>query len=117
MGFLFSVTSCKEVVPDRDQFLGAFAAIETCGAGNDTYDITIIESGTADNAVVVINLYDWGEQASATVSGNTLTIPSQLLDGITFSGTGTIADNILTINFTVSDAIASDNCNAICTRK
>ena len=117
LGFLFSITSCEEVVPDRDKFLGAFFVDETCDSGNDTYDITIIVSGSGENAVILANLYDWDEQASATVSGNTITIPSQLLDGITFSGSGTITDNILTINFSVSDGSNSDNCNAICTRK
>ena len=117
LGFLFSIKSCEEVVPDRDKFLGAFSVDETCDSGNDTYDITIIVSGSGENAVILANLYDWDEQASATVSGNTITIPSQLLDGITFSGSGTITDNILTINFTVSDGSNSDNCNAICTRK
>jgi len=107
----------KDEIPDRDKFLGVFSVIETCGNGNDTYDLTISESGSSENAVVVVNLYDWEESMSATVSGNVITIPSQLSDGLTFSGSGTITDNTLTINFTVSNATNSDNCNSICNRK
>ena len=115
--FLAFSTSCSDDEPDRDKFLGAFSAIETCGGGNDTYDITILESGSGENAIIINNLYDWDESASATVSGSSVTIPSQLLDGLTFSGSGTISDNTLTINFVVSNGTDSDSCNAICTRK
>ena len=100
----------------REKFLGAFSAIETCGGGNDTYSITIIESGSSEDAVVLGNLYDWGEPLNATISGSNITIPSQLTSGLTFSGSGSISGNTLTINFTVSDGTNSDNCNAICTR-
>ncbi|MCB0581423.1 MAG: hypothetical protein KDD10_19190 [Phaeodactylibacter sp.] len=101
----------------RIKFLGAYSVVETCGSGNDSYEIIIIESGSSDNAIVINNLYDFGESVSATVSGNSVTIPSQLLSGITYSGNGTISGSTLTINFTVSDSVDSDNCNAICTRK
>lgn len=111
-------TSCKkDDMPDRDKFLGAYSVVETCGGGNDAYDLTIIESGSSEDAIVVANFYNWGGQLSATVDGNNITIPSQLNDGLTFSGSGTISDNTLTINFMVSDGTNSDTCNAICTRR
>ena len=118
LGIVLATASCKkDETPDRDKFLGAYTVVETCGSGNDSYDITIIESGTAENAVIIVNLYDFGAQISATVSGNNITIPSSTTGGITYSGNGTISGNTLTVTFTVSDGSASDNCTATCTRK
>lgn len=118
IGCLFSTTSCKkDDIPDRDKFLGSFSVVETCGNGNDTYDLSIIESGSSENAVVIMNLYDWQESMSGTVNGNSITIPSQLSDGLTFSGNGTISGNTLTINFSVSNGTDSDNCNSVCNRR
>lgn len=114
---------CKEdePEPDRDKFLGAFSVVETCGSGNDSYDLTVIESGSGENAVIVINLYNVGAQISGTVSGNSMTIANQLVNGITYSGTGTISENTLTINFSVSGTVQgqtlTDNCNSVCTRR
>ncbi|MBN2613454.1 MAG: hypothetical protein JXB00_18005 [Bacteroidales bacterium] len=118
-GTINLLTSCDkdEDPPARDQFLGVFTVVESCGSGNDTYEIIILESGTNANAIIINNLYDWEESASASISGNNVTIPSQLLDGITFSGSGSISGNTLTINLSVSTGDASDNCNLICTRK
>jgi len=118
LGVLLTTSNCKkDETPDRDKFLGAFSVVETCGSGNDSYDVTIIESGAADNAIIFINLYNLSAQASATVDGNNITIPSQLLAGITYSGSGSISGNILTINFTVSAGGQTDNCVVVCTRK
>ena len=116
-GFIFNCCEKEYPPPARDQFLGLFTVVETCGSGNDTYDITIMESGTNANAIIINNLYDWEESASATVNGNSVSIPSQLLDGITFSGSGTISGNTLTISLSLSAGNAADNCNLICTRK
>ncbi|MBN2613457.1 MAG: hypothetical protein JXB00_18020 [Bacteroidales bacterium] len=116
-GYILSGCEKEDDAPARDQFLGVFTVVESCGSGNDTYEIIIMESGTNANAIIINNLYDWEESASASISGNNVTIPSQLLDGITFSGSGSISGNTLTINLSVSTGDASDNCNLICTRK
>ncbi|MEO1513393.1 MAG: hypothetical protein AAFV95_00215 [Bacteroidota bacterium] len=117
LGLLVLGTSCSKDDPARDKFLGAYSVVETCGGGNDTYEIVIIESGTGDNAVVLNNLYGGGASLSATVDGNRINIDTQVQGGVTYNGSGTIDDNILTINFTVSALGQSDNCNAVCTRK
>lgn len=118
MGFLMN-SGCKDepLIPDRDKFLGVFTVIETCGNGNDGYELTIIESGADESAVVILNLYDFGESLSATVTNSMINIPSQLVDGLTFSGQGSISDDALTLNFNVTNGIDSDNCNSICNRK
>lgn len=117
-GLMFFTAGCKkDKTPDRDKFLGAYTVVETCGSGNDAYDITILESGTADNAIIIANLYDSATQLSATVSGNNLTIASQLTSAVTWSGNGSINGNTLSINFALAAAGVSDNCTAVCSRK
>lgn len=117
-GVVLFTTSCKkDKTPDRDKFLGAYSVVQTCGSGNASYDITIIESGTADNAVIIVNLYNITQQWSATVSGDNITISTQVVGAITWSGSGSIAGNSLTISFTGATAGVFDNCTAICTRK
>ncbi len=118
-GSLIVLSGCKkdDDGADRSDFVATYSVIETCGAGNDSYDITITESSTSDDGILIANLYDWDETATATVDGDNLTIPSQLLDGLTFSGTGTLDGNELTINFQVAFGPDSDNCSAACTKK
>jgi len=119
LAFSLTFTSCSndDDEPDREKFLGVFSAVETCGGGTDAYDLIILESGTDGGAVVVNNLYNFGESLSATVSGDNITVASQLAGGLTYSGSGSISGDILTLNFTVANSTGEDVCNAVCTRK
>jgi len=114
---LISLHCSKEEVSENVKFLGAYTMAETCGLSDDTYDLVIWESGRDAQSIIIYNLYNWGEIASATVSGNTLTIEEQILDGISFSGTGTLNGDALEINFDVSLGTESDSCNATGVRK
>ncbi|MDJ1504588.1 hypothetical protein [Xanthocytophaga agilis] len=119
---LFS--SCKKHDPDpkvdREKFLGSYELIETCG------DLSLevglfIASGTAHNEIEIEDLYLPLTVIKATISGNTLTIPSQeVLDpfeedgSFTISGNGTLNDNKLTIHYKVTFNDSSiDECTAI----
>ncbi len=101
----------------RAQFVGTYSVIETCGTGNDAYDIAISESSTADNAIIINNLFNWGENISATISQNSLDIPNQIADGVTFVGSGNLDGDVLTFTFTVASNGQSDNCQSTATRK
>jgi hypothetical protein len=119
ISFIFLLlSSCfEEAIPDRIKFIGSYACFELCSSGTDNYQIIISESGAAENAIFIYNLYDWDETASATVNGNSISIPPQRLDGLIFSGSGTISANTLTINLNVVDAFDSDNCLLNCTKR
>ncbi|MBN2521864.1 MAG: hypothetical protein JXB24_01255 [Bacteroidales bacterium] len=120
VGILLMSAGCNhkdEPAADRDKFLGTYNASESCGYGDDSYTIEITESSKAENAINICNLWDWDEKAYATVSGNSLIIPPQTLDGISFSGSGSISENTLTIHYTIADYYDEDNCTANCIRK
>ena len=120
VGILLMSAGCDhkdEPAADRDKFLGTYNASESCGYGDDSYTIEITESSKAENAINIYNLWDWDEKAYATVSGNSLIIPPQTQDGISFSGSGSISENTLTIHYTIADYYDEDNCTANCIRK
>jgi hypothetical protein len=106
-----------EVQPDRDKFLGTYGVVETCGEGNQSYDIRIDKSSQGGNFILIYNLYDEDLTINATVSGSNITIPVQVFEGVTYSGSGSISGNNLTISFSISETDWDDNCSAMCTKK
>lgn len=103
---------CNTLVVTK--FLGQWNTTEDCSQSAPfSYNITIT-AGTAVNTIRISNF--WGlfvNSVNATVSGNTVTIPSQEpdSDGYTVSGTGTISGTTLTLTYTVVDpANVADVC-------
>lgn len=113
---------------DRDSIVGEYDGIETCLSIDDDYDITII-AGDADNEVLIANLYASGITGlKATVDGNDITIASQETTNFfgimqTFSGTGSISGEVLTITYEVvtpdidGTEIPDDTCTTIFTKR
>lgn len=120
-GIIFLLPGCPSTDEDdngsgSNNFLGTYSCVETCTYQNDSYEITITAGGST-NEVTIYNLYDWDENATATINGNNISIPSQVLDGITFSGTGSLSGNTLTISYTAEEDDVTDDCNLVCTKQ
>ncbi len=114
---IFLSTGCKkDKTPDRDKFLGSYNVNENCDTGNWSYAITITASANSDNAIVIGNFGDYNVNVRATVSGDNVNF-NDTQGGITFSGSGNISGNTLTIIYTASAAGATDNCTATCIRQ
>jgi hypothetical protein len=98
----------------RTKFIGTFAATENCTSGTGTYSMTFTASSTSASGVLISNFGDYGVTVNGSVSKSTLTIPqqSQSIGGftITFSGSGSIANNTLTMTYSASDGTLTDNC-------
>ncbi|MDJ1504587.1 hypothetical protein [Xanthocytophaga agilis] len=126
--FILGVTllsSCKKNDPDpeanRNKFLGTFDLTETCSGSPYEYEI-VISAGFDDNEVEIKDFYYPGVNATATVAGNKITIPSQEFTGqyqgepitVTISGSGTLSGGKLTIDYnaTITD-LGSDQCTAV----
>lgn len=114
--FALLVCSCEKDEDDRDKFVGTYAISETWtldggGTGTDNYTISISLSSVDETQVVIQNLGNtitaFGAQMNvvATVSGNTITIPTQSISvgdySLTVSGTGSLNDKLLTINYLI----------------
>ena len=118
-GLVFATVSCKKEVktPDRDKFLATYSVAQDCSGQTNTYDMTIAVSAVSDNAVTIYNLFKLGKTLEATVSGDNITIASQVVSSVTYSGSGSISGNILTLNFTIANGAASISCTAVCTKQ
>lgn len=100
----------------RTKFIGNYNVNENCDSGNYTFASSISESTTAVDQIIINNLGDFGSNVRATVSGSNLTI-SDTQGGINFSGSGSIADNTLTIIYTASANGQTDSCTSVCIKQ
>lgn len=95
----------------RTKFFGTYAFSETCSpSGPDSYTVTVNTSSTAVTDIKISNIYNQGIIVNASISGSTLTIPSQAFGSATISGSGTISGNTLNLTYTVTGA-TTDSCN------
>lgn len=106
----------KDETPARDKFLGSYNVNENCSSGNFSYAITITASTTNDSDIVIGNFGDYGVNVRATVSGDNISF-NDTQGGITFSGTGNISGNTLTIIYSASAGGAVDDCTMTCLKQ
>ncbi len=122
MAILLSLGCQKDKDPDRLAFLGSYSVIEACSVtGNWEYNISITESTTDEDDIVINNFGDFGGSIRATVSGKGLNIPAQTVNvnGTAFNianGTGSINGNLLTMSYTYSVGADSESCSMTCTK-
>lgn len=97
--------SCKF---DRDAFIGNYSATYTdlC-EGISTGNMSITASTSAKNKIVITS----DGNIVGTVNGTGVTIDSQTVDGLQFSGSGSINGNILTLNLTYYDSFLDETCS------
>jgi len=100
----------------RDKFIGNYNVNENCNSGNFTYSIAVNISETDKSYVVINNLGKFGLNVRASVSDNSLNI-NDTQNSITFSGSGDINGNTLTIIYTASQGGTLDNCTSVCIKQ
>jgi hypothetical protein len=75
---------------DQSQFAGNWSVSETSKIyGVSTYNASIADSSNT-NYVLISYIYGFHTKTRATVSGNSLTISSQVIEGNQVSGSGTL---------------------------
>lgn len=115
---LITLVSCEKEQPSRDQFIGAYQANENCSSGNYNYSMSVSPSSVSEDGVILQNLGNFTQpvNVNATVKENNLTI-NDTKNGITFSGTGSINGNTLTIIYTSAVSGTTDNCTLTCIKQ
>jgi len=106
-------TNCETIT--RDKFLGTYNGNETCTVGSDTYTVTL-STNSNDLKLTFNNLYNQTNpsiSALCTIISTTEFTFSDTQNGVTYSGTGTLNGNTLTVDYTVADAISSNSCKYI----
>lgn len=102
---------------NKTDFIGSYSVSEICNGNNAGYTLTIEAVEGSDNQVTVTNLWDWEETINATISDNIITIPAQLADEVTFTGSGELTGTTLVINYTAVDNLDTETCVATATRQ
>lgn len=114
-------TSAPEDTPDvdpRDKFVGNWVCTETSKQnGQQTFTVGITLNPSNSSQVLISNFYLFGadEKANALITGNTITIPTQVFCSHTISGSGFIDNSKTIINwdYYVNDGQQTDTCTAI----
>ncbi len=92
-------------IPARDKFIAAYSCQEVCGPDNYTYNMTIVSSNSGALKVIIQNLGDFSTQvdALATVNGSNITIDAASYNNVSFTGSGSLNGNVLTLTYTATD--------------
>lgn len=121
INIMFALASCvpeDTKIDDRDDFTGNWLCQEDGTiSGQSTYNVSITKSSTDSVTIYISNFYGLGNQysATATVDGNSMTIPAQLVNNFNVSGSGTLSGSQINLNYTAS-AGGSDIVSAIYSR-
>lgn len=95
---------------NEQSLAGMYTATDDCET--DPYTVTIQEDAANSN-YELDNLYDIIDNVDFTVSGNTIAIVAGTGAGLDYSGSGTVAGNVITLNYTIVDALGTTrNCTA-----
>lgn len=86
----------------RDNVVGVWYCSETGGSSDYNFQVTIAKSASDTTRILISNFGLLGNDVDvyAKMNGLSLTIPSQTAGGSQVSGSGTIASNYKTINWT-----------------
>lgn len=124
-GLLFMVSCAPEEpedVPTPD-YSGSYTCKETSSNPAATTSFTInLKKQANEESYTSDNFYNLGFNYSAnlSISGSTVSIPSQTVSGFSISGSGSIqSDGKIQLNYRVDDGSSSgiDNCTAILTKR
>ena len=108
------LSSCEDILTDsgdpRDKLTGTWKVDETAGAlkkALEVYWVEISKHPFDSNRIVIYNFYNVDADAEAVLSGSTLTLPQQTLQGgYEVSGSGQIQGsnaNEITWSYSVDD--------------
>ncbi|RMG73396.1 MAG: hypothetical protein D6722_03820 [Bacteroidetes bacterium] len=107
-------------IPSRDKFIATYQVNESCPSGNITFQITVTASASAENAVIINNLGDFGQSVTGTVNGNSISIPNQNISSggfaLSVNGSGSINGDLLIINYTYNFSGGGESCTMNCTK-
>jgi len=108
---LISLASCETYIIEserpvrmRDRILGDHYAEDYSETYHEYYEYNVwIAAGNRSNEIYIDNLYMDGLSVYATVYGDMITIPFQVIDGYEVEGAGTIYSDQISLNYYVRD--------------
>ena len=122
--FLVFVVSCEELtdtLTPRDNIVDTWKCSETdSGNGTDSFLVEIEADALSASGIKIYNFNHLGANfaVKATVSGSSISIPNQEVDGFTISGNGSIAagNERINLNYSVDDGGGRESYSAVLTK-
>lgn len=103
------VASRTIIIDAVQAFLGSYNVTQSCNSGNSNYPISVLDGGT--NSLLLFNFTSLGLTLNANIiGGDSIVIPLQTYINYQIAGTGNLNGSVLTINYTLNDGFATDNC-------
>ncbi len=106
----------EDPLANRAEYLGVWQVTENTGINHPQFYSVNISAGTQDDEIVIAGLYnEAGTNVVALISGNSLSIPSQNSNGISFQGSGQANASFsqISLSFTANDGSGPDNIEAV----
>lgn len=100
-------TNCETL--SRAKFIGTYVGTEICTAGTDNYSITLA-ANSDDLKLTYTNVYNAGYTATATMAATDSFTFSGAQGGATFSGSGRLSGNSLTVHYSITNGTISNSC-------
>jgi hypothetical protein len=100
----------------RDKFIGTYIGQENCTIGNDNYTITVTTS-SENIKLIVTNLYNQGFTATGTMTASNTFSLSGSQGSTSYTGTGSLANNQLTIQYSITSPAATNSCTFVGTKQ
>ncbi len=98
---------------------GQYTASETCQppVTGGSWSSAVTQSSTDKTRIVIANFGDSGSNVTGHVNKNAITLDATTIGSNTVTGTGTVSGNILTINYTLTNGVASFSCTMTMTKQ
>ncbi len=105
----FEGTLCE--TKSRDKFLGVYVGTELCTIGTDAYTLTLSAHSEAIK-LIMSNIYNNAPPltANCTMAAKDSFTFAGVSGIISFSGTGRLVANTLTVRYTITDGATSNSC-------
>lgn len=101
----------------RDRIVGHYDVEEYSETWGEYINFSIrITKGVFRNELVISNFYGTGMRVTATLSGDRIVIPLQVVDGHEIEGIGTIYGNEIRLSYSVKDLFGhtyTDFCESV----
>lgn len=106
---------------ERDKFVASWKCTEQSNqtGTNPAFNVNITKSGTSESQVLIENFYGLGfdKKPYAEISGNSISIPTQIVSGNTIKGSGNLSGtSTINMNYTVNDGSSIDSITATLTK-
>jgi hypothetical protein len=102
-------TNCE--TKSRDKFVGVYTGTEACTVGTDNYSITLAANSDALK-LTYTNLYNDAITATCSMVAKDSFSFNGTQGGATFSGTGKLVTNTLTVRYTLTNPSTTPTTNA-----